>query len=51
MCRLLEPVWTVCDCVRTVWVACGVIYALNCVVMCIRPEMAIGIGFKKWKRC
>ena len=28
--------------------ACGVNYALNCVVMCMRPEMAIDFGFTKW---
>ena len=32
-------------------VACGVIYALNCVVMCIRPEMAMDFGLTKWNRC
>ena len=48
---LLEPVWTVCDSVWTVWAACGVIYALNYVVMCMRPEMAMDFGFTKWNQC
>ena len=30
---------TVRDCSRTVWVANGVIYAMDCIVICMRPEM------------
>ena len=27
--------------------ACGVVYALNCVVMCMRPEWPLDFGFTK----
>ena len=36
------------DSPRTVWASCGVIYAINYVLVCMRPDMAIDIGFKKW---
>ena len=26
-------------------------YALNHVLMCSRPDMAVEIGFKKWNKC
>ena len=29
------------------WVACVGIYAMNYVVMCMRPEMAMKFGFTK----
>ena len=35
------------DCSRTVWVANGVIHAMDCIVICMRPEMAEIYGFKK----
>ena len=35
----------------TVWAACGVIYAINYVLVCMRPEMAMVFGFTKWNRC
>ena len=38
---------TVCDCSRTVWVANGVIHAMDCIVICMRPEMAEIYGFTK----
>ena len=31
---------------QTVWAAWVVIYALNHVLVCMRPEMAMEIGFK-----
>ena len=34
----------------TVWAACVVIYALNYVFVCMRPEMAMDFGFTKWNR-
>ena len=36
------------DSPRTVWAACVVIYALNHVLVCMRPEMAMKFGFTKW---
>ena len=39
------------DSPRTVWAACGVIYAINYVFVCIRPEMAMELGSTKWNRC
>ena len=39
------------DSPRTVWAACGIIYAINCVLVCMRPEMAMEFGSTKWNRC
>ena len=47
MWKFLEPIWIVCDCVGTVLGVCFIIYAINCVLMCMRPEMAMEIDFKK----
>ena len=44
MWKFLEPVL---DSPRIVWVTCVIIYAINCVLVCMRSEMAIDIGFKK----
>ena len=41
----------VLDSPRTVWAACGVIYAINCVLVCMRSEMAMELGSTKWNRC
>ena len=51
MWKFLEPVWTVRDSVWTVWAACGVIYAINCVLVCMRPRMAMEFGSAKENRC
>ena len=51
MLEFLEPIWTVRDCPRTVWATSGIIYAINYVVMCMRPKMAMEFGFTKWNRC
>ena len=40
--------WAVLDSPRTVWAACVAIYAINCVLVCMRPEMAMEFGFTKW---
>ena len=40
----------VLDSPQTVWVACVVIYALNYVLVCMRPEMTMDFGFTKWNR-
>ena len=47
MWKFLELVWTVRDSVWTVWAACSVIYAINCVLVCMRPEMAMEFWFRK----
>ena len=49
--EFLEPIWTVCDCVGAVWGVCFIIYEINCVLVCMRPEMAMDFGFTKWNRC
>ena len=38
---------TVRDCSWTVWVSNGVIHAMDCIVVCIRPEMAVKCEFAK----
>ena len=43
----IEPKFTVRDCSRTVWVANGVIHAMDCILMCMRPESAEKYGFTK----
>ena len=42
---------TVCDSVGTDLGVCDIIYAINYVWVCMRPEMALEIGFKKWNQC
>ena len=49
--KFLEPIWAVRDCVGTVLGGCFIIYAINCVLMCMRLEMAMEIGLKKWNKC
>ena len=44
---LWNPKFTIRDCSRTVWVTNGVIYAMDCIVICVRPEMAVKPGFTK----
>ena len=51
MWKFLEPVWTFHDNVWTVWAACGVIYAINCVFVCMGPELAMEFGSAKKNRC
>ena len=34
----------VLDSPRTIWESCGVIYAINCVIVCMRPKMAMELG-------
>ena len=47
MWKFLEPNLTVRDCVGTVLGAGFIIHAINCVLVCMRPEMAMEISFKK----
>ena len=42
----MEPKFTVRDCSQTVWVADGVIHAMDCIFMCMRPESAEKYGFQ-----
>ena len=44
---IMEPKFTVRDCSRTVWMSNGVIHAMDCIVVCIRPKMAEKYGFTK----
>ena len=39
------------DSPKTVWVICVISYALNYVLVCMRPEMAMDFGFTKWNQC
>ena len=43
----MEPKFAVRDCSRNVRVSNGVIHAMGCIVVCIRPEMAGKCGFTK----
>ena len=38
------------DSPQIVWVAWVVIYALNHVLVCMRPKVAMDFGFTKWNR-
>ena len=58
--RLIDPkIWNrnveifraVLDSPRTVWAPCVIHYTLNCVFVCMRPEMAMELGSTKWNRC
>ena len=51
MWKFLEPIWGVRDCVGTVLGVCIIIYAINCVLVCRRPEMGIEFSPTKWNRC
>ena len=44
----VEPVSTV---LGTVLGDCFIIYAINYVLVCLRLEKAMEIGFKKWNKC
>ena len=46
--EIFEPVL---DNPRTVWATCMIIYAINCVLVCMKSEMAIDIGLRKWNQC
>ena len=47
----MEPIWTVRDCVGAIRGVCFIIYEINCVLVCMRSEMAMDFGFTKWNRC
>ena len=47
MWKFLEPIWAVRDCVGNVLGVCFIIYAINCVLVCMRPEMAIDVKPEK----
>ena len=49
--KFLKPIWTVRDCPRTIWVANDVIYAINWILACMRPGMAMDFEFTRWNRC
>ena len=48
--NFLRPFEQFSDSPRTVWTICGIIYTINCVLVIMRPEMAMEIGFKKWNK-
>ena len=37
----------ICDSPRTVWAISGIIYAINYVLMCVRPDWPLDFGFTK----
>ena len=39
------------DCVEAVLGVCFIIYEINCVLMRMRPEIAMQFGFTKWNQC
>ena len=45
--KFLEPIWAVRDCVGNVLGVCFIIYAINCVLVCMRPEMAMDVKPEK----
>ena len=47
----MEYVEPVLDSVGTVLGGCVIIYAINYVLVCMRPVMAMVFGFTKWNRC
>ena len=49
--ELLENVEPVLDSLGTVWAACAIIYSINYVLVCMRPEMVMGFSSTKWNRC
>ena len=51
MWKFYGPILTVRDSVGTDLGVCDIIYAINYVLVCMRSEMAIEIGFKKWNKC
>ena len=48
---MLEYVEPVLDSVGTVLGGCVMIYVVNYLLVCMRPEMAMDFGFTKWNRC
>ena len=46
--KFLEPVL---DSPQTVWATCVISYALNYVLVCMRPKMAMDFCSTKWNRC
>ena len=50
MWKFLGHIWSVCGSVGAVLGVCVVICVINHVLMCIRPEIAMEIDFKKWNK-
>ena len=48
--RIVGIFGAILDSPRTVWAAWVVIYALNHVLVCMRPGMTMDFGFTKWNR-
>ena len=47
----MEYVEPVLDSVGTILGGCVIIYVVNYVLVCMRPEMAMYFSFTKWNRC
>ena len=50
MWKFLGHIWSVCGSVGAVLGVCVVICVINHVLVCMRPEIAMEIGFKKWNK-
>ena len=48
--KFLGHIWSVRGSVGSVWGVCVVIFVINHVFVCMRPKMAMEIGFKKWNK-
>ena len=51
MWKFLEPIWIVPGSVGTDLGVCVMVYTINCVFVCMRPEMDMEIGSAKKNRC
>ena len=47
MLEFFKPIWTVRDCVGAVLGVCFINYEINCMLVRMRPEMAMDFGFTK----
>ena len=51
MWKFLGHIWSVRGSVGAVLGVCVVICVINPALVCLRPKMAMEIGFKKWNKC
>ena len=50
MLEFMRPIWTVRDCVGAVLGVYFINYEINCIVVFMRPKIAMKFGFTKWNR-
>ena len=51
MLEFMRPIGQSVTVLGAVLCVCVVICETNCIVICMRPHMAIKFGFTKWNRC